>query len=337
MCRISQTGSSGSRVSSCEPDVRSTSSTVTSDAMPVSSAFVSEVSETDRTTKDSSRLSAFLNRLRLSLSLAEYTSLLRSVNPLYNSATESARGSVTCASQGVGLDDVATQEVPTFVPRTLSDIGLNSLMTMKKRLTTSPHSALCFLPSGSGDSRSSLSSSREFQTVSSSSSTPCQSISQPCHAAALDVDVENHACSPAADELLRLGTGPPTDEAPGDPGLFPPTLQPSVETSLGHCVLSNCEQFSEEVFRTTVPSVTVTPNRQTAPPCVEPGRENTVSSSEGRRLSAVRRPQTLDVIPWASLSPSEGMMIDSLCTVAYCSVGSSSNRIHGTTVNVSAL
>ena len=353
-CRISRPCSS--RETSCDKNVSLPS--LTSSALAASDCLpsVENISESEKMLEDSSRLSAWLNRLGLSSRLAEYTSLLRSVNPLSNSRSETTSSLPSAAvSMGAvfGSSDMAcgaSQDFPTcrsFVPRALPHVGLNSVMSMKRDfskrpcsstrqflLNTSPTLPFC---------------SKELITI-SSSAVPCDALSTSRTAASNSkVNLEKLPCFLSyADHSLELSKPAAkslVDVTPDSESMFVLTSMAAAEASpgfSGHFLpVVSTEPLSELLSSATVPSVVVTP-------CVEsvvcPTSATTVEtdcgfcenfigivsasslSNEGRKTSTpAKRPRSLDVIPWSPLSRSACTLTGSLTTVVHSHISSSSS------------
>jgi len=305
------------------------------------------VSETEKTLEDSSRLSAWLSRLGLSSRIAEYTSLLRSVNALSNSSSETVRPSSTSVSAGAdGRVKAASQEFPTcrsFVPRPLPHVGLNTVMSMKR--DSSAHS---FARHGSANSSGTLpSGSKELNTI-SSSATQCQSRSLLSTGRSL-VESEKSACSlSTADSSSKL-CEPAMDVTPGPDSVFVSPSAATLEETSRRCsenVLPSASS-SESLKSATIPSVFVSPHVESVfYPASVPGVETNCgvhknsdltvgdstrcfssSPSDRRKTSTpAKRPQSLDVIPWSPLSRSACTLTDTVSTVVHSHVSSCSSN-----------
>lgn len=304
-----------------------------------------EVSETEKIAEDRSRLSAWLSRLGLSSQLAEYTSLLRSINPLSKSDSETAHPSSTSVSIS-GADDVpevASQEFRTrqsLVPRVLPHVGLNTVMSMKKdSKVTRPLSHRCLWNSCSTMS----SGSKESVTVS-----PSGTQSRVSGRTSGDLEEKSSSSMSTVDSSPRLFA--PATVSFGAVmqdlhSMFDPIVTAATEARSGHCFSTVSTESTCDLLKlAAVPSVVVSPDvesvfRPALATAVEtddgfcdktastPGTSSPTSAfGEGRKTSTpAKRPQSLDVIPWSPLSQSACKLTGSLSTVVHSHVSASSS------------
>jgi len=308
-----------------------------SDACPLSSDCGSEVADL---LEDSSRLSAWLNRLGLSSRLTDYTSLLRSVNPLSSCGSETAFPSSTSVdSVSVAGESFvvasAAQEFPTcrsFVPRVLPHVGLNSVLSMKRNTPRSRHSVTHGrLPNSSLGSKESVEVSPSGMQFTGRHSADSEEKSSSLTSTA--------SSSPGLSTPVLFG-GPVQD--PNSECV--PTLVAATETSSGHFLSAVSMGSSPELLKSAaVPSFVMTPDVTSVfrPVSASAGEtdfgfcDNVVSSvgfvsassptggvfGEGRKTSTpAKRPQSLDVIPWSPLSRPACTLTGSLSTVVHSQV-----------------
>ena len=297
--------------------------------------YSSEVWKSERSTEDSSQSSTWLSRLGLSSRLAEYSDLLRSIKSLSSCSSETVHSCTSCIS--VGISDVvrvSSQEL------TLSDVGLNALMSMKRSASTSPRSVL---------HRSWVSDNKAVPCISvSSSSTQCHAL---IAGRASVTESKSEMCTYSS-SVVALSSGLlKSASVPERDSVFLSTSGPTRETSCGCCEhlhsAISTEVSCELLKLPTIPSVVVTSDASsvfvaTSAPALETRSncDNFVlnfgivsASSPSSTCSAVwkastpaRRPQSLDVIPWGSLSPSACKLTGSVSTVVHSRVASSSGK-----------
>ena len=296
---------------------------------------------------DSNGLSSWLSRLQLSSRLAKYSSLLSSVNPLSNVGSETAQ--LSTGSVVASPSDVMSQESTartSFVRSQLPDVGLNSLMSMKRSIVRSPRSLTgrhC-LPIFD----------RTLPSCSIASSTT--DASQCCLTAKA-----NTTCSLLA---TNLSTGMSfADVMPKSDFTSVLTLAAATKpnrVNSGHPFSIVLTDTSSDLLKlSTVPSL-LTPDVDSvfftgASAAVETPCGNYVSTSGifsdsspnelGKTLPPAKRPQSLDVIPWSPLSRSPCTLTGSLSTVGHSQVVSSNSSslsaatelVPASPVNISAL
>lgn len=340
-CRLSQP-CNGREMMRCDQRLSSTSTSCVSSALAadVFSTFsdhCSEVSENENVSEDNSRLSAWLSRLGLSSRLAEYTSLLQSVNPLSKSDSETAYPSATSvdavsisgANNTVELESQGFLPCRFFAPRVLAPhVGLNTVMTMRKDASARspchsvPHHCL-WNSSGTTSSRS-------------KASVPVKPSTTQCHVPFTSrTPVEEK--SPSLMSSVDSSPGLPAPAAAVDSVLVH-TLSAAVETVSGDML--STEPTSELLKSVTSLVVTSDVALTCHPvPTVETdgGSCDKMTSTfdavsavgEGWKTSTpAKRPQSLDVIPWSPLSRSACTLTGSLSTVVHSHAnGTSSNSV----------
>jgi len=329
---------------------------MTTDTCPGYVVCSSDVLKSEKSTEDSSRLSAWLSQLGLSSRLAEYSSLLHSVSAPSSCSSETALcttvGTLLGATDMVGVSPQEFTTSKSFVLRPLPPVGLNTLMSIKRSVSTSPHSVT---------RRSLLNDSKMVPCSSvSSSATQCHALSHGGTSVAKShVNSQVCACSSSAvafsSGLLKPSSIPFASMTAVPDSVFLSTLASTTETShgcSGNFLSAVSTEMSSELLKLpTVPSVVVTPDVDSvfvsaSTTALETNCENFVSNlrivsassprstcSEVRKTSTpAKRPQSLDVIPWAPLSRSPCTLTGSLSTVVHSRVTSSSSLSAATEV-----
>ena len=292
----------------------------------------------------------WLNRLGLSSRLAEYSSLLRTISPSSNCSSVTAQSSASYVS--VGASDVVgvlSQELTTcrsFVLRPLPQVGLNTVMSIKRSVSASPHSVT---------HRSLLNENRPVPCISiSPSATQCHSGN--CVADSKLVS-EMCACSSTAvvfsSSLLKSASVPFANVTPEPDSLFLSTVAATTEASCscsGHFLPAVSTEAPSELLKfSTRPSVVLVSDISsvvvsTSAAVFETNCEHVVSatspistcSAVGQTSTAAKRPQSLDVIPWGCLSRSACTLTGSVSTVVHSRVTTSSSSISAATEVVPA-
>jgi len=339
----------------CLSSTSSANPALATDVCPPSSDCGLEVSKSKKILEDNSRLSAWLSRLGLSSRIAECTSLLHSVNPLSNNfGSDTANPSSTSVNMGTvsGADDlmkVSSREFPTcrnFVPRmSPPHVGLNSVMSMKRDVSSKSHSvALRF----SQNSRSTVSPGTKDSVAVSPSGTRCRVFFA---GRTSPVNLVKSSSLSTVDTSLAPSTVLAGFQMQDPSSVFVSACTATVKT----CCTATAETCSGRFLSTesttellksaTVPAVDVMPDvnsvfspaSATADETVSSFCDNMVStigtvsasspSIEGRKTSTpAKRPQSLDVIPWSPLSRSSCTLTSSLSTVVHSHVSSGSSR-----------
>ena len=249
----------------------------------------------------------------------------------------------------MGTDDVVgvqSQELTTgksFVLRPLPHVGLNSLMSMKRSVSTSPCSVV---------HRSWLSDSKMVPCVSVSLSPIRSHVLITSRTSVTDSKSKSELCSSSgvalASELLKSASVQFANMITEPVSTFLSNLAAITETSSccsEHFRSAISTDVSSELLKLpTMPSVVATPVVDsvfvaTSTPALETSDENFVTnlgivsassahsmcSADRKTSTPAKRPQSLDVIPWGSLSPSACTLTRSLSTVVHSRVTSSSS------------
>lgn len=286
--------------------------------------------------------------------------------PSSSSSSETVHSSTSCigvsAGDAFGVSSQVSTTCKSFVLRPLPHVGLNTLMSMKRSVSTSPHSVA---------HRSLLNANTMVPcSLVLSSATQCHAVISDRNSVA-DSKIKSEMCACLSSDvafssgLLKPASIPLADVTPETDAMFLSTLAATAENSRGfsgHFLSAVSTKASSELLK--LPSFIETPDVSslsvaTSATALETKCESFISNvsvvsvsspsstwNEVRKTSTpAKRPQSLDVIPWGPLSPSACTLTGSLSTVVHSRVTSSSSRsisaaeevIPASPVNISAV